>query len=144
MGIQPASYYRTDREKIDVRRRGLRAVTRLAKKQLLPLRPTHTHTHTRTALVYGWRGVAKKKRQTEGKTDPALPHTSKRTNTELLFLCEQLSETLPNTANKYNRIKTTLCKTHLCFQVFYSSARRRDTSLTRRQGSDSNNAFIID
>ncbi|TNN54335.1 hypothetical protein EYF80_035485 [Liparis tanakae] len=27
VGIQPPSYYRTDEEKIDVRRRGLRAVT---------------------------------------------------------------------------------------------------------------------
>ena len=35
---------------------------------------THTHTVTHTPLVYGWRGVAKTKRQTEGKTDRALPH----------------------------------------------------------------------
>lgn len=33
-----------------------------------------THTQTHTHLVYGWRGVAKTKRQTEGKTDRALPH----------------------------------------------------------------------
>lgn len=74
VGLQPLSYYRTDEEKIDVRRRGLTVVTRLAKKQLL-------HTHTPRL----WRGVAKKKRPREKQILLSHTHTHEDEVKQLYF-----------------------------------------------------------
>lgn len=88
VGIQPLSYYRTDEEKIDVRRRGLRAVTRLVKKQLLP---SLSNTHTHTPLLWMERQCQEK--ETDGGKNRSPTHEGElKWSTALLsiqlFLCE--------------------------------------------------------
>lgn len=69
VGNQRLSYYRTDKEKIDVQRWGLKMVMRLAKIDVVSQPNTHTNTHT----LFVDREVVPRKRH-RGKTGGSPTH----------------------------------------------------------------------